>query len=66
LLGTQAVKPIWLAVCFAIAAGAILQVIVEIGARLWRRSAHGPALDPTFAAGVATGLAAMYGTALLV
>jgi zinc transporter ZupT len=66
LLGTQAVKPIWLAICFAIAAGAILQVIVEIGALLWRRSSKGSALDPTLAAGIVTGLTAMYGTALFV
>lgn len=66
LIGTQAVKPIWLAVCFAIAAGAIFQVIVEIALLLWRRSPLASAMDPTVAAGVTVGLAMMYGTALLV
>ena len=40
-LGSQAVGPFWVALCFGIGAGAILQVIVEVLALLARRS--GPA-----------------------
>ena len=31
IVGTQAVSPLWIAVCLAIGAGAILQVIIEVG-----------------------------------
>ena len=40
-LGSQAVSPFWIALCFGIGAGAILQVIVEVLALLARKS--GPA-----------------------
>ena len=36
-LGSQAVSPFWIALCFGIGAGAILQVIVEVLALLARR-----------------------------
>ena len=38
VLGTQAVSPLWIAVCFGIGAGAILQVIIEVGGLIRRRS----------------------------
>lgn len=66
ILGTQAISPLWIAVCFAIGAGAILQVIIEVGALMARRSESGRLFDPAVAGGVATGLVVMYATALLV
>jgi zinc transporter ZupT len=66
ILGTQAVSPLWIAICFGIAAGAILQVIIEVGALLIRRSGTGQWLSPPVATGVVTGLGLMYATALLV
>jgi zinc transporter ZupT len=64
ILGTQAISPLWIAVCFGVGAGAILQVIIEVGSLMQRRS--GSLLVPSAAAGVTTGLAVMYATALLV
>ena len=49
-----------------VGAGAILQVIIEVGALLRRRSGPQHWLSPPVAAGVSAGLAIMYGTALLV
>jgi hypothetical protein len=66
IIGTQAVSPLWIAVCFAIGAGAILQVIIEVGALIMRRSGTGSFLNPAVASGVVSGLAVMYATALLV
>ncbi len=66
VLGTQAVSPLWIAICFGVGAGAILQVIIEVGALLLRRSGPGQWLSAPVAAGVSAGLAIMYGTALLV
>jgi zinc transporter ZupT len=66
ILGTQAVSPLWIAVCFAIGAGAILQVILEVGALVLRRSTTGSLVDPALAGGVSVGLVLMYVTALLV
>ena len=65
-LGAQAVGPFWVALCFGIGAGAILQVIVEVMALLARRGGalaltSGPSLG-----GLALGIIVMYGTALLV
>jgi zinc transporter ZupT len=65
IAGTQAVSPLWIAVCFAAGAGAILQVIIEVAALLARRSEAG-LFDATAAAGTVAGLAVMYATALLV
>jgi len=64
--GTQAVSPLWIAVCFGVGAGAILQVIIEVAALLARRSGQGQWLSPPVAAGVTVGLGVMYATALLV
>ena len=66
IVGTQAVSPLWIAVCFGVGAGAILQVIIEVGALIARRSGPGQWLSPPVAAGVTVGLGVMYVTALLV
>ena len=65
LLGTQAVSPLWITVCFAVGAGAILQVIIEVAALLARRTGTG-LVTPQVVSGAVAGLAIMYGTALLV
>jgi zinc transporter ZupT len=62
-LGALAVRPLWLALSFGVAAGALLQVIIEVGAMMLRRPA---ALGPASLGGVAAGLGIMYVTALLV
>jgi zinc transporter ZupT len=64
--GSQAVSPLMVALAFAIGAGAILQVIVEIAGLLIRRSGRGALTGPAGAGGIIVGLAVMYGTALLV
>ncbi len=66
ILGTQAVSPLWIAICFGIGAGAILQVIIEVGGLVARRAGPGQWLSPPIAAGVSAGLGIMYATALLV
>jgi len=66
VIGTQAVGPLWISICFAVAAGAILQVIVEVTALMARRTGSRHLLDPAVAGGVAAGLVTMYVTALLV
>lgn len=67
-LGAFAFTPQWAALALAIGAGAILQVIIEVGGLLWRRATAGgtPALSATTLSGMALGIALMYGTALLV
>ena len=52
IVGTQAVSPLWIAVCFAIGAGAILQVIIEVGALMTRRAGTGQLLSLPVVAGV--------------
>ena len=66
--GSLAYAPHWSALALAIGAGAIFQVIVEIGALL-ARSSEAPMkawMTPPVLLGIATGLALMYGTAMLV
>ena len=67
-LGSLAYAPQWSALALAIGAGAILQVIVEVGAYLMRRNQRG--LDAWFTlpvmGGLAAGVAVMYATAALV
>ena len=65
-LGAQAVSPLWVAICFGIGAGAILQVIIEVSALLLRRGGREALAAPASVGGVAAGLAVMYLTALLV
>jgi hypothetical protein len=67
-LGSAAFTSHWAALALAIGAGAILQVIVEVGLLLARR---GPADGPKWAtapamAGLLAGVLVMYGTALVV
>ena len=66
VLGASAINPYWTALCFGIGAGAILQVIIEVGGMLVRRSPpRGPVTVANLLGGTA-GLAIMYLTALLV
>lgn len=67
-LGSLATSVQWSALALAVGAGAILQVIVEVGAYLMRQSERGRDvfLTPPVLAGLATGAAFMYVTAALV
>ena len=65
-LGSQAVGPFWIALCFGIGAGAILQVIIEVLALLARRSGPAALTSGASLAGGALGLVVMYVTAILV
>lgn len=66
-LGSYAFAPHWAALAFAVGAGAILQVIVEVGLLLARRSARSEGRGAaTAASGVVAGVVVMYATALLV
>jgi ZIP family zinc transporter len=67
-LGSLAYSPQWTALALAIGAGAIIQVIVEVGAFLARSSGIGWAafVSPRVLAGLAIGVAFMYGTAMAV
>jgi ZIP family zinc transporter len=65
-IGAQAVSPFWAAVCFGVGAGAILQVMVELGAYMLRRGGQGALASASGLGGVAAGIAVMYLTALLV
>jgi zinc transporter, ZIP family len=68
-LGSYAFAPHWAALAFAVGAGAILQVVVEVGLLLARRGARPEgrgAATATAASGVVAGVVVMYATALLV
>jgi zinc transporter ZupT len=66
-LGSLAYAPQWTALALAIGAGAILQVIVEVGAYLGRTAGTGNALvSPLALLGLLAGAGFMYGTAALV
>ncbi len=64
--GSQAVGPFWIALCFGVGAGAILQVIVEVLALLARREGPAALTSGASLGGAALGILVMYGTALLV
>jgi ZIP family zinc transporter len=66
-MGAYAFAPHWAALALAIGAGAILQVILEVGALLLRQgsTASGSRVAPILG-GAAAGIAVMYVTALLV
>jgi zinc transporter, ZIP family len=66
--GAFAFSPHWAALCFGIGAGAILQVVVEVAAYLYRQAsgAGASALSGTSLAGFVGGLVVMYATAILV
>lgn len=66
LIGAFSYAPHWGAILFAIGAGAILQVIVEIGSYLYRRSDTGHYITASNLTGFLLGVGIMYGTALLV
>jgi len=67
-IGSLAHAPQWSALALAIGAGAILQVIVEVGSQLLRGSTEAPraVLAPSAVAGLTAGVALMYATAMLV
>lgn len=67
-LGSYAFSPHWAALAFAVGAGAILQVIVEVGGLLVRdgRREGRSWLSGAALAGAGSGAAVMYATALLV
>ncbi|MEO3432334.1 metal transporter [Inquilinus sp. CAU 1745] len=67
-LGSYAFSPHWAALALAVGAGAILQVIVEVGALLARRmqSNGGSWASVTTLSGISVGIALMYATAFLV
>jgi zinc transporter ZupT len=67
-LGAYAFAPHWSALCLGIGAGAILQVMVEVGAFLKRRVARDPGsrlVPGTALAGFAAGVVVMYATGFL-
>lgn len=66
--GAFAFSPHWAALCFGIGAGAILQVVVEVGAYLHRTAqrAGDSWLSGASLLGFALGLAIMYATAMLI
>lgn len=67
--GAFAYSPHWSAVCFGIAAGAILQVLFEVSAYLLRKSSSDGRTGwatPAVFTGFVCGLALMYGTSLLI
>jgi ZIP family zinc transporter len=66
--GSLAYSPQWAALALAVGAGAILQVMIEVGALLLQRE-HRPGagiLPASVLGGLVVGLALMYGTAVLV
>ncbi len=65
-LGAQAVSPYLVALFFGVGAGAILQVIIEVIGLTVRSNGADALTRPAYAGGVATGIAVMYATALLV
>lgn len=67
-IGSLAYAPQWSALALAVGAGAILQVIVEVGSLLVRRSGEIQVsfLTPAAMTGLAAGVGLMYVTAMLV
>ncbi|SPH18218.1 Zinc transporter ZupT [Defluviimonas aquaemixtae] len=65
-IGAQAINPYFVALCFGVGAGAILQVIIEVVGLTTRSDGAESLTRPAYAGGIATGLAVMYATALLV
>ena len=63
-IGASIYNPSLAALLFGLGVGAIVQVIVQVAPSL--RDATGRLLHPLSAAGIATGLALMYATGLLV
>lgn len=67
-VGSLAYAPQWSSLALAIGAGAILQVMIEVGAYLLRQSPdrQKALLSPAVMAGFMVGIAFMYGTAALI
>ena len=67
-LGSLAYAPQWSALALSIGAGAILQVIVEVGAYLLRsnKDARSPLFSPPVLAGFLVGVGFMYATAAII
>jgi zinc transporter, ZIP family len=67
-LGSLSYAPHWSALALAVGAGAILQVVIEVGAYLIRSAGRQGAavLNPSMVAGLVVGVGLMYGTAMLV
>jgi hypothetical protein len=67
-LGSLAYAPQWSALALAIGAGAILQVVIEVGAYLLRsgNERFSALLTPSVLSGCGIGVALMYATAMLV
>jgi zinc transporter ZupT len=67
-IGSLAYAPQWTAIALAVGAGAILQVIIEVGLYLARSDGRGSSalLSPPVLAGLAAGAGFMYATAMLV
>jgi zinc transporter ZupT len=67
-LGSLAYAPQWSALALAIGAGAILQVIVEVGAFLLRsnKGARSPLFSPPVLLGFLVGIGFMYATAAII
>ncbi len=66
LIGAFSYSPHWSAILFAIGAGAILQVIIEVGLFLTRQSEAKTWLSLPNMAAFVLGISIMYGTALLI
>ena len=66
--GVFAVSPVWTALAFGVGAGAILQVIVEVGASLMRKKEGDvPSwFSPASISGFVGGIAIMYATAFII
>lgn len=64
--GAFAFTPLRAALAFAIGAGAILQVLIEIGGLLLRNRAAGDTIGTTAGLGFGAGLVVMYATSLLI
>lgn len=67
-LGSLSYAPQWSALALAVGAGAILQVIVEVGSYLMRNASRASStwLTPSTFAGLVVGIGFMYATAMLV
>jgi zinc transporter, ZIP family len=67
-LGSLSYSPHWSALALAIGAGAILQVVVEVGAYLIRNAARQGSswLTPSTLGGLLAGVGVMYATAMLI
>jgi zinc transporter ZupT len=67
-LGSMSYAPHWSALALAIGAGAILQVVIEVGAYLMRTASRRGAnwLTPSTIGGLVAGVGVMYATAMLV